>query len=60
MAGDDKAWKEMKKYQIQDVNLLVDLYDLLLPWFVTGGRVSSKEKQAIQHQSVALSDQHLM
>lgn len=48
MAGDDKAWKEMKKYQIQDVNLLVDLYDLLLPWFVTGGRVSSKEKQAIQ------------
>jgi uncharacterized protein YprB with RNaseH-like and TPR domain len=48
MNGDDKAWKEMKKYQIQDVNLLVELYDILLPWFVTGGRVSSKEKQAIQ------------
>jgi predicted RNA-binding Zn-ribbon protein involved in translation (DUF1610 family) len=32
MAGDDKAWREMKKYQIQDVNLLVDLYDKLLPW----------------------------
>lgn len=48
MAGDDKAWKEMKKYQIQDVNLLVDLYDILLPWFVSAGRVSSKEKQAIQ------------
>ena len=48
MNGDDKAWKEMKKYQIQDVNLLVDLYDILLPWFVSGGRVTSKEKQAIQ------------
>lgn len=48
MAGDNKAWKEMKKYQIQDVDLLVDLYDQLLPWFVSAGRVSSKEKQAIQ------------
>lgn len=48
MAGDKKAWKNMKEYQIQDVNLLVDLYDILLPWFVTSGRVSSKEKQAIQ------------
>jgi len=25
-------WAEMKEYQIQDVNLLVDLYDILLPW----------------------------
>jgi uncharacterized protein YprB with RNaseH-like and TPR domain len=48
MAGDKKAWKMMKEYQIQDVNLLVDLYDILLPWFVTSSRVSSKEKQAIQ------------
>ncbi len=48
MAGDSKAWKNMKEYQIQDVNLLLDLYDLLLPWLVPGGRVSSKEKQAIQ------------
>jgi hypothetical protein len=32
MAGDDKAWREMKKYQIQDVNLLVDLYEKLKPW----------------------------
>jgi len=48
MAGDKKAWKMMKEYQIQDVNLLLDLYDILLPWFVTSGRVSSKEKQAIQ------------
>lgn len=32
MAGNNKAWQEMKTYQIQDVNLLVDLYDILLPW----------------------------
>jgi hypothetical protein len=32
MAGDKKAWAEMKEYQIQDVNLLVDLYEILLPW----------------------------
>lgn len=32
MAGDNKAWAEMKKYQIQDVNLLIDLYEKLKPW----------------------------
>jgi DNA-directed RNA polymerase subunit RPC12/RpoP len=32
MAGNSKAWKLMKEYQIQDVNLLLDLYDILLPW----------------------------
>lgn len=47
MDGDNKAWKEMKKYQIQDVNLLVDLYYKLLPWFVGKGNVTSKEKQNI-------------
>lgn len=47
MDGDKKAWDEMKKYQIQDVNLLVDLYDILNPWLVGNGRVTSKEKQAI-------------
>jgi uncharacterized protein YprB with RNaseH-like and TPR domain len=47
MAGDNKAWAEMKKYQIQDVNLLAELYDVLLPWFVTSGRATSKDKQAI-------------
>jgi len=35
MAGDDKAWREMKKYQIQDVNLLVDLYEKFKPWIKT-------------------------
>jgi uncharacterized protein YprB with RNaseH-like and TPR domain len=47
MDGDEKAWAEMKKYQIQDVNLLVDLYEKLLPWFVGAGRATAKEKQAI-------------
>jgi len=32
MANDKKAWAEMKKYQIQDVNLLIDLYEILKPW----------------------------
>lgn len=32
MAGDNKAWAEMKKYQVQDVELLVELYEKLLPW----------------------------
>ena len=36
MAGENKAWKEMKEYQIQDVNLLLDLYDILLPWIKNG------------------------
>ncbi len=47
MEGDNKAWAEMKKYQIQDVDLLVDLYDVLLPWFVGKGSVTAKDKQAI-------------
>jgi len=47
MDGDEKAWAEMKKYQVQDVNLLVDLYYHLLPWFVGKGSVTSKEKQNI-------------
>lgn len=32
MAGNRQAWVEMKEYQIQDVNLLLDLYDILKPW----------------------------
>ena len=47
MDGDNNAWKEMKKYQLQDVNLLSDLYYVLLPWFVGKGSVSSKDKQTI-------------
>ena len=32
MAGNEKAWRTMRKYQIQDVKLLVDLYEKLRPW----------------------------
>jgi DNA polymerase elongation subunit (family B) len=32
MAGDPRAWNRMRTYNKQDVNLLVDLYDRLLPW----------------------------
>lgn len=54
MEGDEKAWAEMKKYQIQDVNLLVDLYEKLLPWFVTAGRATTKEKQTISESETVL------
>mgnify|MGYP000278842745 CR=1 FL=1 len=32
MAGDSKAWDDMRKYCIQDVRLTEQLYDCLLPW----------------------------
>lgn len=32
MAGNEKAWRMMKRYQIQDVNLLLDVHDKLRPW----------------------------
>lgn len=32
MAGEKSAWATMKEYQIQDVDLLVDLYEILKPW----------------------------
>lgn len=32
MAGDEKAWRKMKRYCSQDVRLLLPLYDRLLPW----------------------------
>lgn len=32
MRGDDKAWATMKKYNIQDVRLLAQLYEVVLPW----------------------------
>jgi hypothetical protein len=40
MAGKKKAWVEMKEYQIQDVNLLVDLYEKLKPWIKNGPNVA--------------------
>jgi len=40
MAGKRKAWVEMKEYQIQDVNLLIDLYEILKPWIKNGPHVA--------------------
>ena len=40
MAGDEKAWRLMEKYNKQDVDLLVDLYDRLLPWIDTHPNVA--------------------
>jgi predicted RNA-binding Zn-ribbon protein involved in translation (DUF1610 family) len=31
-AAEASGWKAMKEYQLQDVNLLIDLYEKLLPW----------------------------
>jgi hypothetical protein len=43
MAGIPKAWKMMKEYQIQDVNLLLDLYDILIPWIKNHPHVGVSE-----------------
>jgi hypothetical protein len=43
MAGNKQAWKEMKKYQIQDVDLLLDLYKILLPWIKNHPNVALHE-----------------
>lgn len=32
MAGDPEAWAEMQDYNVQDVFLTEELYDLVLPW----------------------------
>jgi len=32
MGGDEKSWRDMKKYNLQDVRLLPKLYKKLLPW----------------------------
>lgn len=32
LAGDEAAWKRMKKYNKQDVQLLGELYEILRPW----------------------------
>jgi hypothetical protein len=32
MAGDEKAWRTMKRYNVADVRIMEPLYDRLLPW----------------------------
>jgi len=40
LAGEDKAWAEMKRYNIQDVVLLEELYEVLRPWITNHPSVS--------------------
>jgi len=47
MEGNGKSWAEMKKYQIQDVVLLEELYQVLVPWLPGASSVSIKEKREI-------------
>jgi uncharacterized protein YprB with RNaseH-like and TPR domain len=47
MEGNNKAWAEMKRYQIQDVNLLEELYQVLLPWLPGASSVTVKERREI-------------
>ena len=47
MAGRESSWREMKKYQIQDVVLLEELYQVLLPWLPGASSVSIKERLEI-------------
>lgn len=43
MAGDDEAWELMRQYQIQDVNLLIELHQKLLPWIKDHPRVGAED-----------------
>lgn len=40
MAGDDTAWEKMKEYNIQDVYLLEEAYEILKPWVPVHPNVS--------------------
>jgi DNA polymerase elongation subunit (family B) len=40
LAGDEKAWARMKRYNIQDVRLTDKLYERLLPWIKAHPNVS--------------------
>lgn len=46
MAGEAKAWALMRKYNIQDVKLTEQLYDVLKPWILNHPNVSLYNLQA--------------
>jgi hypothetical protein len=46
MDGKRSAWKSMKEYQIQDVNLLIDLYEKLRPWIDNHPNVNFSEEDS--------------
>lgn len=57
MAGDRKAWALMKKYQLQDVALLEDLYNILMPWM--GNRHPNRPLYDGKEGCVACGSTHL-
>lgn len=40
MAGDEKAWREMRRYALQDVRVTEELFDRIRPW-ITGLPIAS-------------------
>ena len=47
MAGEAKSWKLMKKYNIQDVDLLIAVYEKLKPWAKNHPVVNIEEDRAV-------------
>jgi DNA-directed RNA polymerase subunit RPC12/RpoP len=49
----------MKEYQIQDVNLLIDLYEKLKPWIDNHPNVNSRNEDGVD-ACVACGSQHIV
>ena len=58
MDGSKSAWKKMKEYQLQDVNLLIDLYEKLLPWIDNHPNVNTDLKDI--ENCVACGSDHVV
>jgi hypothetical protein len=59
MDGSKSAWRKMKEYQIQDVNLLIDLYEKLKPWIDNHPNVNSRNEDGVD-ACVACGSQHIV
>lgn len=59
MDGNRSAWAKMKQYQLQDVNLLIDLYEKLRPWIDNHPNVSSGEDDGVE-RCVACGSAHVI
>jgi len=58
MAGSASAWKKMKAYQLQDVNLLIDLYEKLKPWIDNHPNVNTTDGE--YENCVACGSEHVV
>jgi len=59
MDNKPSAWKKMKEYQLQDVNLLIDLYEKLRPWIDNHPNVNTAVDDGID-RCVACGSQHVV